>query len=82
MSSSEDKVTIGTAVSESANTKNRGNPNNSAKRVAKNTMFLYLRMAITVFISLYVTRLLLGSLGFEDFGIYNLVAGMVAMLVF
>jgi len=55
---------------------------NSAKRVAKNTGFLYLRMAITVFISLYVTRLVLGSLGIEDFGIYNLVAGMVAMLVF
>jgi O-antigen/teichoic acid export membrane protein len=54
----------------------------SAKRVVKNTGFLYLRMAITVFISLYVTRLLLGSLGAEDFGIYHLVAGMVAMLVF
>ncbi|WNC71186.1 MATE family efflux transporter [Thalassotalea psychrophila] len=54
----------------------------SAKRVAKNTGFLYARMAITVFISLYVTRLVLGSLGTEDFGIYSLVAGMVAMLVF
>jgi O-antigen/teichoic acid export membrane protein len=54
----------------------------SAKRVVKNTGFLYLRMAITVFISLYVTRLLLGSLGAEDFGIYHLVAGMVAMLIF
>lgn len=55
---------------------------NNTKRVAKNTIFLYARMAITVFISLYVTRLLLGNLGTEDFGIYNLVAGMVAMLVF
>jgi len=54
----------------------------SAKRVAQNTGFLYLRMVITVFISLYVTRLVLGSLGTEDFGIYNLVAGMVALLVF
>lgn len=58
------------------------NARNSAKRVAKNTGFLYARMAITVFISLYITRLVIGSLGVEDFGVYNLVAGMVAMLVF
>ena len=62
--------------------KNKTNVHVSAKRVAKNTGFLYARMAITVFISLYVTRLVLGSLGTEDFGIYSLVAGMVAMLVF
>ncbi|TLU65058.1 hypothetical protein FE810_09015 [Thalassotalea litorea] len=61
-------------------TSHKGKEN--AKRVAKNTGFLYIRMAITVFISLYVTRLLLASLGTEDFGIYNLVAGIVAMLVF
>ncbi|MCA0932653.1 hypothetical protein LCM02_09335 [Lutimonas saemankumensis] len=53
-----------------------------ARRVAKNTGFLYARMGITVFISLYVTRLVLAALGTEDFGIYNVVAGMIAMLVF
>jgi O-antigen/teichoic acid export membrane protein len=58
------------------------NTHNSAKRVAKNTGFLYIRMGITVFVSLYVTRLVLGTLGAEDFGIYSLVAGMVSMLVF
>lgn len=53
-----------------------------AKRVAKNTGFLYARMAITVFISLYSTRLVLAALGATDFGIFNLVAGAVAMLAF
>ena len=51
-------------------------------RVAKNTGILYLRMAITVFISLYATRLTLTALGVEDFGLYNLVGGVIAMLGF
>jgi O-antigen/teichoic acid export membrane protein len=67
---------------ENINNKNKENAHQGAKRVAKNTGFLYARMAITVFISLYVTRLILSSLGAEDFGIYNLVGGMVAMLMF
>lgn len=53
-----------------------------AKRVAKNTGFLYLRMAITVFISLYSTRLVLAALGITDFGIFNVVAGVISMLTF
>jgi Na+-driven multidrug efflux pump len=55
---------------------------NQAKRVAKNTGILYIRMAITIFISLYVTRLVLAALGTEDFGTFNLVGGAIAMLVF
>lgn len=51
-------------------------------RVAANTGILYLRMAITVFISLYSTRLVLAALGVEDFGLYNLVGGVIAMLGF
>ena len=54
----------------------------TASRVFKNTGILYIRMAITVFISLYSTRLILGALGAEDFGIFNLVAGTIAMLTF
>lgn len=54
----------------------------AAKRVAKNTGFLYARMIITVFISLYSTRLILKALGADDFGIYNLVGGAIAMLTF
>lgn len=53
-----------------------------AKRVAKNTGFLYARMAITVFISLYSTRLVLAALGITDFGIFNVVAGAISMLTF
>ncbi|WP_456379203.1 MATE family efflux transporter [Lutibacter sp.] len=53
-----------------------------AKRVAKNTGFLYARMAITVFISLYVTRLVLAALGTEDFGTFNVVGGAIMMLTF
>lgn len=54
----------------------------AAKRVAMNTGFLYARMAITVFISLYSTRLILAALGTEDFGIFNVVGGAIAMLTF
>ena len=53
-----------------------------AKRVAVNTGFLYVRLAITMFVSLYSTRLILGALGVKDFGLFNLVAGSIAMLTF
>lgn len=54
----------------------------SAQRVAKNTGILYARMAITVFISLYATRLVLNALGANDFGLFNVVGGAIAMLTF
>lgn len=54
----------------------------AAKRVAKNTGILYIRMAITVFISLYSTRLILSALGVADFGLFNLVGGVISMLGF
>lgn len=54
----------------------------AANRVIKNTSFLYAKMAITVFVSLYTTRLLLSSLGAIDFGIFNVVGGIIAMLGF
>ena len=53
-----------------------------AKRVAKNTGILYGRMLITVFISLYTTRLVLNALGAADYGLFNLVAGAISMLGF
>ncbi|MDV7140196.1 hypothetical protein R3X28_14990 [Maribacter sp. TH_r10] len=53
-----------------------------AKRVAKNTGILYVQMAITVVMSLYATRLVLAALGAEDFGIFNVVGGAIAMLTF
>jgi Na+-driven multidrug efflux pump len=54
----------------------------ASHRVAKNTGILYARMAITVFISLYSTRLVLAALGVADFGLFNLVGGVIAMLGF
>ncbi len=55
---------------------------NTAKRVIKNTGFLYAKMGITMFISLYTTRLILNALGASDFGIFNVVGGAIAMLGF
>jgi len=54
----------------------------SANRVIKNTGILYAKMGITMFISLYITRLILNSLGVSDFGIFNVVGGAIAMLTF
>lgn len=53
-----------------------------AHRVVMNTGILYARMAITVVLSLYTTRLVLDALGVDDFGIFNLVGGVIAMLTF
>jgi len=53
-----------------------------AKRVVKNTFFLYGRMLITILISLLSTRLILNALGKVDYGIFNLVGSIIAMLMF
>ncbi len=52
------------------------------KRIAKNTLFLYFRMLLTMAVSLYTSRVVLDALGVEDFGIYNVVGGVVAMFGF
>ena len=49
------------------------------KRIAKNTLLLYFRMLLTMVVSLYTSRVILNALGVEDFGIYNVVGGVVAM---
>ena len=49
------------------------------KRIAKNTLLLYFRMLLTIAISLYTSRIVLSTLGVEDFGIYHVVGGVVAM---
>ena len=54
----------------------------TASRVIKNTGYLYAKMGVTVFISLYTTRLLLIALGGTDFGIFNIIGGSIAMLGF
>lgn len=49
------------------------------KRIAKNTLFLYLRMFLMMAISLFTSRIVLSTLGVSDYGIYNVVGGVVAM---
>lgn len=49
------------------------------KRIAKNTLLLYFRTLFLMVVSLYTSRVVLSALGVEDFGIYNVVGGVVAM---
>ena len=55
--------------------------NNSSRNntIAKNTFLLYLRSLFGLAVSLYTSRIVLNSLGIDDYGIYNVVGGMVAM---
>ncbi len=50
------------------------------KRLVKNTFVLYFRMLFTIVIQLYTSRLVLQALGVEDYGIYNVVGGVVLLL--
>lgn len=50
------------------------------KRIAKNTLILYIRMFFIMLISLYTSRIVLSTLGVEDYGIYNVVGGVIAMM--
>ncbi len=52
------------------------------KRIAKNTAMLYFRMLFTMAVSLYTSRIVLNTLGVEDFGIYNVVGGVVVLFSF
>ncbi len=52
------------------------------KRIAKNTLFLYLRMGLVLVVSLFSTRVVLQALDIEDYGINNVVSGFVTMFAF
>lgn len=56
--------------------------NGSGKRIAKNTAFLYVRMMIVMIVTLYTSRVILNVLGETDYGIYNVIGGVVTMMVF
>ena len=56
--------------------------NTSNKTIAKNTIFLYFRMMLTMIISLYTSRVVLQVLGVDDYGIYQAVGGIVGFLSF
>lgn len=55
---------------------------NRNKRLAKNTLFMYLRMLFLTFVSLFTVRINLKNLGVENYGIYNLIAGVVVLFNF
>ena len=52
------------------------------KRIAKNTIFLYIRMMVVMLVSLYTSRVILNTLGASDYGIYNVVGGIVTIVSF
>lgn len=53
-----------------------------SKRIAKNTGFLYIRMFIIMAVQLYTSRVVLDKLGADDYGLYNVVGGVVGLLSF
>lgn len=54
----------------------------ASNRIAKNTLFMYFRMILLMGVTLYTSRVVLDCLGVVDYGVYNVVGGMVAMFVF
>lgn len=59
--------------------KNLTDSSEKSKRIAKNTIMLYLRMIFLMVISLYTSRVILNVLGVSDYGVYNVVGGIVTM---
>lgn len=51
----------------------------NTKRIARNTLLLYFRTLFTILVTLFTSRIILNTLGVDDFGIYNVVGGFVAM---
>ena len=57
-------------------------PDANAKRIAKNTLVLYFRMLIVMFVGLFTSRVMLQALGVADYGLYGVAMSVVAMFVF
>ena len=59
-------------------------PDNSSSNrlIAKNTFMLYVRMLLLLAVSLYTSRIVLSTLGIDDYGLYNVVGGIVTMFTF
>ena len=55
---------------------------NNSSRIAKNTLALYFRQILIMLVSLYTVRVVLNTLGAEDYGIFNVVAGVVVLFSF
>lgn len=52
---------------------------NNNTRIAKNTLLLYVRILFSMTVSLFTSRVILNTLGVEDYDIYNVVGGLVSM---
>ena len=55
------------------------NEDNRGQRIAENTLMLYIRMLFMLFLGLFTSRIVLAALGETDYGVYNVVGGVVAM---
>lgn len=55
---------------------------NGTRKIIKNALYLYLRMFISMCIALITSRLILNTLGIENYGIYNIVGGIIVMFSF
>lgn len=56
--------------------------NSTNRRIAQNTVYLYFRMIISMVVTLYTSRVILKNLGIEDFGIYNVIGGVIVLFSF
>lgn len=54
----------------------------NAKRLAKNTLLMYIRMLVVMFVAIFTSRVVLDKLGIDDYGLYNAVASVVAIITF
>lgn len=54
----------------------------NSKRIAKNTLYLFFRMFLVLAVGLYTSRVVLGTLGVKDYGLYNVVGSVVVLLAF
>ena len=52
------------------------------RRIAKNAVILYIRMIVTLVITLFTSRIVLQALGFDDYGLYNVIGGVVTLFAF
>ena len=52
------------------------------KRISKNTVVLYVRMILLMAVTLYTSRVILATLGVENYGIYSLIGGIIALFSF
>ena len=60
----------------------QGQISENSRRIAKNTLLLYFRMLLMMFIGLFTSRIVLKALGVEDYGVYNAVGGVVTVFTF